>query len=127
MERSMLQTYVIGSDKAVPMYKKAFGAKLISSYLNDDGTYYHSELDIEGEILSVAERDVSSEDNQKTVTGNTMQFCFEYGEGGEEKIRKAYEVIKEGAQINTSLGPCEYSPLLVDLTDKFGVRWCLFV
>lgn len=127
MERSMLQTYVIGSDKAVPMYEKAFGAKLISSYLNDDGTYYHSELDIEGEILSVAERNVSSEENQNTVTGNTMQFCLEYGEGGEEKIQKAYEVLKEGAQIHTPPSPCEYSPLIVDLTDTFGVRWCLFV
>lgn len=125
MKRSMMQAYVTRSDEAVALYQKAFDAVLISSYLNEDGTFYHSELDIEGEILSVAER--SSEYGEETVTGNVMQFCLHYGEGNEEKVKKAYDVLKRDAKILVPLAPCEFSPLMADLIDKYGIRWCLFV
>lgn len=127
MLRSMMQAYVKGSDKAVPLYQKAFDATLISSYLNSDGTYYHSELDIQGEILSVAENNSEYSFGDETITGNTMQFCLHYGEGNEDMVRKAYEVLKDGATIHMPLAPCEFSPLMADLIDKFGIRWCLFV
>ncbi|MEL7647376.1 MAG: hypothetical protein AAGU76_04750 [Sedimentibacter sp.] len=56
MKRSMMQAYVTKSNEAVALYQKAFDATLKSSYPNSDGTFYHSELDIEGEVLAVAER-----------------------------------------------------------------------
>lgn len=124
MKRSMMQAYVTRSDEAVALYQKAFDAVLISSYLNKDGTFYHSELDIEGEILSVAER--SAEYGEETVS-NVMQFCLHYGEGNEEKVKKAYDVLKRDAKILVPLAPCEFSPLMADLIDKYGIRWCLFV
>ncbi|HBE85720.1 MAG TPA: hypothetical protein DDW53_10305 [Lachnoclostridium sp.] len=83
MKRSMMQAYVTRSDEAVALYQKAFDAALISSYPNSDGTYYHAELDIQGEILAVAE--INSE------------------------------------------APCQFSPLMTDFIDKYGIRWCLFV
>ena len=46
MKRSMMQAYVKGSDKAVELYQKAFNAKLISEYKNEDGSYIHAELDL---------------------------------------------------------------------------------
>jgi PhnB protein len=119
----MMQTYVKGSDKAVEFYQKAFDAKLVSSYQNDDGTFYHAELDVYGQILAVAE----ANPNEEVITGNTMQFCLHFEPDYEDKVRKAYEVLKEGATINYPLSPCDYSPLMVDLIDKFGIRWCLFV
>jgi len=60
-------------------------------------------------------------------TGNVMQFCLHYGDGNEEKVRKAYEVLKNDAKILMPLAPCEFSPLMTDLIDKYGIRWCLFV
>ncbi|WP_315110039.1 VOC family protein [Clostridium intestinale] len=125
MKRSMMQAYVTRSDEAVALYQKAFDAALISSYLNEDGTFFHSELDIEGEILAVAER--NSDIGKETVTGNVMQFCLHYGEGNEDKVRKAYEVLKTDATILMPLAPCEFSPLMADFIDKYGIRWCLFV
>ena len=127
MKRSMMQTYVNGSDKAVRLYEEAFGARLTASYPNDDGTFFHAELDIEGEILAVSERNSMYAIEGGTETGNVMQFCLEYGEGGEEKVKKAYSTLKEGAKVHFPLAECEYSPLMFDLTDRFGVRWCVFI
>lgn len=119
--------YVKGSDAAVELYKKAFDAKLGDYYLNPDGTYFHSELDVYGQILAVAEGTAGLYDQGgERVTGNTMQFCLHFDEGEGHLVQKAYDVLKEGAEIRFPLGPCEYSSLMVDLVDRFGVRWCMF-
>lgn len=121
MKRSMLQVYVKRSDLAVALYQRAFDAPLVSSYPNPDGTYYHSELDVYGQILAVSE---AAED---CVTGNTMQFCLHFGEGNEALVQKACDALLEGAHILRPLSPCEYSPLMADFIDRFGVRWCIFI
>ena len=127
MKRSLIQAYVIGSDKALDFYRTAFDASIVVSYPNDDGTYMHAELDIHGQILAVSERDSVYKNKGETVTGNTMQFCLQYGEGNERLVENAYNVLKEDAEIISSLAPCSYSPLMAALIDKYGVHWCLFV
>ncbi len=42
-------------------------------------------------------------------------------------IKRAYEVLKTDANILTSLASCEFSPLMAEFIDKYGIRWCLFV
>lgn len=123
----MMQAYVTRSDEAVALYQKAFDAVLITSYPNTDGTFFHAELDIQGEVLAIAERNSAFAIASEILTGNTMQFCLEYGEVNEAALRKAYETLKKDAHIITPLEPCEYSPLMADFIDKFGIRWCLFV
>ncbi|MBW4845786.1 MULTISPECIES: glyoxalase/bleomycin resistance/extradiol dioxygenase family protein [Clostridia] len=128
MIRSLMQAYVTRSDEAVALYQKAFDAVLISSYPNSDGTFFHAELDIQGHILAVAERNSEyAIIDEETVTGNVMQFCLHYGEGNEDKVRKAYEILKKDAKILMPLAPCEFSSLMTDFIDKYGIRWCLFV
>lgn len=124
MIRSMMQIYVKGSGEAVELYLNAFQGVLGFHVKNTDGTYYHSELDVCGHILAVAE---AGDDVTDRITGNTMQFCFHYGEGNEDSVIHAYELLKEGAEILLPLGPNDFSPLCTDFIDKFGVRWCLFV
>lgn len=76
----------------------------------------------DGQIIAVSEL------TEAAILGNTMMFCFEYGEGGEEKIRTAYEVLKKDTISCSPLtDSCGYSPLHFVCTDKFGVTWCLFV
>jgi PhnB protein len=112
----------------VALYQKAFDAVLTASYPNEDGTFYHAELDIEGVILAMSERNsIYAITDEETITGNTMQFCLHYGEGNEEKVRKAYDALKTDAKILMPLAPCEFSPLMTDIIDKYGIRWCLFV
>lgn len=128
MKRSLMQVYVMGSDKAVTFYQKAFDAPLLCSYPNSDGTLMHSEIDIQGQILAISERNFENAiQSEETITGNVMQFCLHYGNGNEDMVRKAYEVLKTDAKIIFPLAPCDYSPLMTDLIDKYGIRWCLFV
>lgn len=139
MLRSMMQVYVEDSVKAVELYQKAFDAKLLCAYPGDDGMYYHSELDVYGQVLAVSESRygfeypvdnpgyaVSFAPNSARNPGNTMQFCLHFGEGNADKVRQGYEVLKEGGLVLYPLGPVNYSPCACDLVDRFGVRWCLF-
>ena len=123
-----MQVYVQGSAQAVAFYEKAFTATLICSYPNADGTLIHAELDIQGQILALSERNSENAiQSEETITGNTMQFCLQYGAGNEDLVRNVYEVLKIGAQIIAPLAPCAYSPLMTALIDKYGISWCLFV
>ncbi len=121
MLRSMMQVFVKNSMEAVALYQKAFDAELLCAYPDGSGGYMHSELNAYGQILAV------SEISEDVTIGNTMMFCFHLGEGHENQIQKAYEVLKEGASNDTPVGPCDYSPCQFKLIDKFGVCWCLFV
>lgn len=123
MHRSMMQVYVKGSDRAAELYRRAFGAELVVSYPHEDGTYMHAELDVYGQILAVSE----ALSGEIRVTGTTMQFCLHFGAGQEARVRQAYDALRDGAEVLYPLGPCEYSSLMVDLIDPFGVRWCIFV
>lgn len=116
----MMQVYVNGSAEAAKFYQKAFSAKLVCEHKNEDGSYLHAELDIYGQILAI------SEVVGKKVVGDTMQFCFHFGEDKQDKVVKAYEVLKEGAQISCDLGPCPFSSCMTSLVDKFGISWCIF-
>jgi len=113
--------YIKGSKEAVKYYQQAFDAKLVSEYKNGDGSYLHAELDAFGQVLAISE--VTDDKN----SGNTMQFCFHFDESKIETVKKAYEILKDGGEIISPLGPCFYSSLMFALIDKFGVNWCLFV
>ncbi len=121
MLRTLMQIYVKGSVEAVDTYQRAFNAEILGLYPDDNGGYMHSELNAHGQIIAVSEL------TDNLVIGNTMQFCFHFGEGGEEYVKNAYEVLKNEATIHVPIGPCDYSPCMFSLVDKFGVFWCLFV
>lgn len=121
MLRSMMQVFVKGSVEAVEFYRKAFDAQVLCTCPDGNGGYYHAELDAFGQILAVSELEAPA------APGNTMMFCFHLGPGGEEQVRRAYEVLREGAEAPTPPGPCEYSSYQFALMDKFGVYWCVFV
>ena len=118
-----MQVYVKDSINAVEFYRKAFDAPLMADHKNEDGTYYeHAELDVYGQTLALME---SSEENK--ITGNIMQFFLHFGEGKEAVVNKIYNVLKEEAEIHYPLSPCDWSPLMTDLVDKFGVHWLIAV
>lgn len=121
MLRTLMQVYVKGSVEAVDTYQKAFHAEILGLYPDDHGGYMHSEINACGQIIAVSEL------KDEMVVGNTMQFCFHMGEENEEQVRIAYEVLKEGADIQVPIGPCDFSPSLFALVDRFGVSWCVFV
>lgn len=117
-----MQIFVKESDKALEFYQNVFDAKVLCSYPDSDGLIMHSELDIYGQILAISELI-----GENTFTGNTMMFCLHFGEGKEDVVKKIYDLLKDEANIIYSLSECEYSSLMADLVDKYGVRWCIFV
>ena len=118
--RSKFQLYLKGCDEAIELYKKAFDATVDAIHRDSDGkAIMHAEIKVFGQCIAFMERDTES------ITGNTMQLSFV--ELNEEIIRKAYEVLKDGAKIELSLGPCEWTSCIFSLVDKFGVNWLLYV
>lgn len=121
MLRSMMQVFVKGSKEAVKIYQKAFNAEVLCAYDNGNYGYMHAELNAYGQVIAV------SEIAEDITPGNTMMFCLHFGEGGEENVRTAYEVLKDEAITCSPLDKCDYSPLQFVCKDKFGVTWCIFV
>ena len=123
MKRTMLQLYLKNCDAAIALYVKAFGATVDAIHRNPQTNLIaHAEITVFGQCVSFMECE------SEVVVGNTMQFCFHFGEGGHEAtIQKAYDVLKDGAKIEMPLGACEWSPCIFSLVDRFGVNWLLFV
>ena len=55
-----------------------------------------------------------------------MQFCLHFGDGKEEMVSKIIEKLSDNGNF-TWHDSTTWSPLMADLIDKFGVRWCIFV
>lgn len=122
MKRTMFQLYLKDCDAAMALYQRAFDAVVDCVYRHGEtGVIEHAEMRAFGQCIAFSER------ASQTVPGNTMQFCFHFGEGGEPAVQKAYAVLQEGADIETPMGPCDWSPCMFGLVDRFGVCWCLFV
>jgi len=121
MLRSMMQVYVKGSREALQCYQQAFQGEILCTYPGENGGYYHAELNAHGQILAVSEL------TEECRPGNTMQFCFHMGPGQEAAVETAYQALKPGATLLVPLGPCDYSPSMFSLIDRFGVCWCVFV
>ena len=116
---SKFQLYLKGCDEAIELYKKAFGATVDAIYRDSEGKIMHAEINAFGQCIAFMERDTES------IIGNTMQLSFE--SDNEDIIKKAYDVLKDGARIDLSLGSCEWSSCIFSLIDRFGVNWLFYV
>ena len=124
MKRVMMQVYASDAAAAIDLYKRAFDARLLEIHYTPEGGVFHSELDVDGQILSVTDRDAV--DGPTDITGNVMQYCLHFDQGMEAFVSKAYEALRENGVVRFPLGPCVFSPCMTDIVDGFGVRWCLF-
>ena len=125
-----LQAYLKGSIEAVEFYKKAFGATLGFNAKNPDGTFMHAELNVDGKLLlalSESNNHIDLENRTKYARTSypTMNFCVIFQ--NEEPVKKAYEVLKEDANILLPLGSLPWSSCCANLIDKFGVFWYIAV
>ena len=121
MPITKLQLYLKNCDGAIELYQKAFGATVDAIYRNESNLIAHAEISIFGQCVAFMEQE------SECIIGNTMQFSFYFSKGDEEIIRKAYDVLKDNAKIELTLGSCEWSSLLFCLVDKFGVNWLFCV
>lgn len=124
MRRSMFGMYVDDAQAAIELYQEAFGATVLEIVKAESGLIYHSELDVFGQIIAVSDR--GNYNNDPSVGGNTMQFCLHFAVGEEALVHKAYDLLRQGGTVGYPLGPADYCDCTCDVTDRFGVRWCVF-
>jgi len=116
----MMQMYVKDCGEAMKMYLEAFDGKMQCDHRNPDNTVAHAEMMVLGQVLAFCDQP------GEVAVGNTMQFCFHLEEGNETAVRKAYDVLKDGAAVDFPLGSCEWSDCVFGLVDKYGINWCVF-
>ena len=125
-----LQAYVQNSAAAVAFYQRAFGAALGYHVRNEDGTFMHAELYLEGQLLlSVSEAigGAGLEAMRGFAPTNypVMNFCVNLG--SEEKVKQVYDVLTEDANILLPFGPLPWSKACANVIDRFGIFWYISV
>jgi len=105
------------AEEALKFYANAFNHQLKETdvYRNEDGTILHSEIDVFGSKLMMA--DGASE-------GTLFQgFSFAINITDEAEIRRIYQELSDGAEILIPLGEIDFSKCYGVLKDRFGVTW----
>jgi PhnB protein len=128
--KTTLQAYLHGSIDAVDFYQKAFDATLGYNVRNPDGTFMHAELYVDGVLLlalSESNNDIARENRMKysATTYPAMNFCVSME--NEQAVKKAYDILKEDANILYPLGPLPWNTCCANLVDKFGIFWYISV
>ena len=105
------------AEEALRFYANVFNHQLKDTdvFQNEDGTILHSEIDVFGSKLMMA--DGSSVD---TVF---QGFSFAINITDEAEVRRIYKELSDGAEILIPLGEIEFSKCYGALKDKFGVVW----
>lgn len=124
MRRILLQIYTQNQAESFEFYRDAFGAEIGYCEKADDGTIIHAELNLCGQNIAVGKL---NNQNEKAISGNTMQFCLQFEPGEEHIIERAYDKMKVDGKVVEPLGPCFFSPLMTNIIDKYGVNWCLYI
>ena len=111
---------VKGSREAVDLYQKAFGFTLGYHVLNEDGSYFHSELLDQGqEALSVVE----APNDTPGLSGNPIELGRTFQT--KEALLQAFDLLKEDGRVRMEVRELPWSPCAASVTDKFGVNWYL--
>ena len=111
--------YVKNSPKAIALYQRAFGLELGYHVLNQDGTYFHSELLRSGEpFCSVVEA------KQDTYADcHPIELGVDFNTRNE--LECAFTLLSDGGRVDMEIGELPWSPCAAIVIDPFGVRWFL--
>lgn len=111
--------YVKNSPKAIEMYRAAFGLELGYHVLNDDNTFFHSELLKDGEgFCSVVEAK-----EEKDTTHNPVELGYTFDT--RDELERAFAILKDGGTVKLDICELPWSPCAAQVTDCFGVNWFL--
>lgn len=111
--------YVKNSPKAIELYKAAFGLELGYHVLNNDGTYFHSELMKNGEAFcSVVEaKQDTYTDRHPIELGVTFHTRNE--------LEASFAILSNDGKIELNICELPWSPCASIVKDCFGVKWFL--
>lgn len=111
--------YVKNSPEAVALYRAAFDLEMGYHVLNADGTYFHSELQRNGEpFCSVVE---AKQDTYACV--HPVELGVEFDD--RDALERALRLLADGGRVELALCELPWSPCAAIVIDRFGVRWFL--
>lgn len=111
--------YVKNSPVAVALYQQAFGLEMGYHVLNADGTYFHSELNRNGEpFCSVVE---AGQDTYARIHPIELGVTF----ASRDELKQAFRVLSDGGMVDMEIGELPWSPCAAMVRDRFGVKWFL--
>lgn len=124
------QVYLHGSNAAVELYQRAFGATLGNHVYHADGTFLHAELYVDGALLlavSESNNEIAKEARARysASTYPAMNFCVTLND--EHAVKRAYDILADDATILHPLGSLPWSSCCANIVDRFGVFWYLTV
>lgn len=121
-----LTTYiaVIGADKAIEFYKKAFGAKEVGRVTMPDETIGHAEIEIgDSKIMLAEENKQWGNLSPQSVGGSPVTLCL-YVEDADKVFARA---LKAGAKVIGDMVVKDqyHGDRTGSLTDPFGHKWTI--
>lgn len=108
--------YVKNSVEAAAFYMKTLGLELGYHVRNEDGSYFHSELNLDGKpVLSVVEGKGGCE-------RNVVQLGIELD--SPDEVRRVFDAFcADGARVEQPVGELPWSACAASVVDRYGVRW----
>ncbi len=105
-------------------YQKAFDAPLGFHGKDDSGMYMHGELEVNG---GRDRRRLRRRRGDERVTAIRCSYYCSLATAAKTRCAGPSMCSRAAAASISPPEPCDWSPLAADVSDKYGVRWCLFV
>jgi PhnB protein len=111
-----------GCGDAIEFYKKAFGAIEKGRLIMPNGLIGHSELDIEGCLLMLADENLEwGNKSPETIGGNPMSFGLYV-----KDVDKAFQqAVDAGAMVLMKVENMFYGDRIGQVMDPFGYKWMI--
>lgn len=111
--------------QAIELYKKAFGAEVLTVIPNQtpgkENEVIHSEIKIHNQTLMM--NDFGDNNGITRASGYQLVIQFQTV----EQLEEAYAVLSENSVTISPKQPTDYSECVVRFIDKFGVPWGMTV
>jgi len=124
--------------QAIELYKKAFGAEVKFKLLYSDANpkdfqcknesekdfIFHAQIKIGNQIIILSDDSGGMlNDDEQGKTGKIFLQNLLMGFSSDDELKKAYEILSDGATIFVPMCKTTYASCYVFLVDKFGGRW----
>jgi PhnB protein len=116
------QLFIPGGVRDISFYSKAFGAKEINHWLNDDGTIHVAELSISGTIFHLHEERPLKGQLEPVKTKGVTTLIGLFVENVDLVINNA---LKAGAILLNPAQDYDYGYRQGEIRDPFGHQWMI--
>ena len=129
----MFQHYLMFSgdcEEALKTYEKAFGGKVAELCRYGDMEGYAQDEKQKNLVMHsnfyLGESSIMCADYPYKTTPGDNAFVMPPFKTVED-VKKAWDILKEGATVTEELAPCFFAEIYGTLCDKYGINWMLMI